>query len=500
MRRRVTSLAMVMCAAGAYRLSLLGRGAFAFPDEGLYNNAVAAVLDLKSFHLRDVLSDIATCDSRPADAVVRMIPAALQVVTHAFGVPVTNPLAMLIPTGFNVIMSLITMYFFYRICLLLFDGDETIALTAVTVHALLVNTNLYIRHLLPMDSALAVTTFALWLTLARPTMRWLGISVGALAALTVTLYPGYYLLGGFVCVVAIVQQIPMNWKRAFAVAVGCAVGGGAVIVVFEVMSIIGGHPYIWLAVRFSGSIKQGAFDEGWVFLPDYLIRVERAIGVVLLGTLLLYSLRTWLEFRREGRIRPIQRVLLPAVAALVLQAIMSYHFQRFVIYGRLLHPWFIFLVIILADSIVWVRNRAARFRLCLAVVATAVLSVLPSAYDYYRLAYPMDILYALGIDTKKPHDVLAEMTVLYQYTSPAPLNVETNYPYVSNVRRTLVNFCIGTAPFRPLPDPPGSVPIYSGPHFLSFRAYGYEGLLPADRAEMASGRYRVRVLDVPSAR
>jgi hypothetical protein len=103
---------------------------------------------LAAGRLREALGHIATNLARPGATLIRLPVAALQAVPLAFGVAASNPRSLLIPQVFNVAVSLVILYFFFEICLILCENATT-ALIAALVYALLVSTNLYVRHCCP---------------------------------------------------------------------------------------------------------------------------------------------------------------------------------------------------------------------------------------------------------------------------------------------------------------------------------------------------------------
>src|SRR6267143_1693444 len=78
--RDVSPIAWILALVGAFRLSLLGRGAMAFLDETMYYKAGLALDALRAGHLTGALTHIASNNGRPGNALVQLVPAALQAV------------------------------------------------------------------------------------------------------------------------------------------------------------------------------------------------------------------------------------------------------------------------------------------------------------------------------------------------------------------------------------------------------------------------------------
>ena len=92
--------------------------------------------------------------------------AALQAIPARFGVPASNLRSLLIPTSANVLITLLSLYLVFSIGVIL-CGNEAAALAAAVVYAFLVNSNVYVRHVLPYDWALCAGLLTLWLSLFR---------------------------------------------------------------------------------------------------------------------------------------------------------------------------------------------------------------------------------------------------------------------------------------------------------------------------------------------
>ena len=109
------------------------------------------------------------------------------------------------------------------------------------------------------------------------------------------------------------------------------------------------------------------------------------------------------------------------------------------------------------------------------------------------------MLYERGIDTSKiaPDRMLCELYPGTSYVSPAPLNRATNAPYTNDGGYVLLNFC-QALPAVPSPRehaaiPAGATRVFDGPHWMSFPAYAYEGLIRTDRRAMQRDNYRLQV-------
>jgi hypothetical protein len=495
MKRRVPP-ALVIGAVALFRLSLMGRGAMAHLDETNYYKAGLALDALRHGHPGTAIFHMSWNSARPGLAAVQLVPAALQGIPFAFGVSPSNPYSLLIPVAFNVLESLIALYFFWRISVLMFDGDETAATIATGTYGLLLNSNAYVRHLMAMEPAMALGMIALWLAVSREKTPRLAFGIGVLALLTMAVYPGYYLFAGLVCV-ALVGSADVNRSGRVKIAATAAAGAAVVLMATELFCRIGGVSYVgrltWLARR----IDLGSFDEGWTFLPEYMIRVESLIGAALLAGTAIYVAVFAIGFSRTRRARAIDWLVLSAVAAWMFQAVNAHTFRKIVLYGRLIHPWMPFMVWATLDVCRRIPRMSLRRATYVGVIAASLASWMTWAPEYRRLDYPADALYRLGVNTAlvPAAQQRCDMESWDVFTSPAPLDPRTGAPYTIRADWVLVNFCVG--PVRQPPPSDTVAPnlrlVYRAPHFITFRGYEFENFTPAQRADLELARPELRV-------
>jgi len=493
-------LFVLLTLVGVYRLTLLDRGALAFVDETHYFNAVMMVQAIGAGDAAGALHHVASYAARPGATLMYLPTALAQVVPFAFGIAASNPYSLLIPTIVNVGVSLTTLYFFFHICLWLY-GDEAVALLASLLYALLVNTNLYVRHLLPYDLALLVAVFTLSRVIQQPRTTVMALASGLLAGVVVATYPGYYLLVPILGVALMGLSVSSGVSRSVRLGGAFAAGVLLMIAAVELLTRAGGLSYIGSARALSRTIGMGSFDEGWTFVPDYLLNVERASGVMLLIGTGVWMIRCLSGIVRRT-LRPIDWLLIPAFAAWTWQAFAAAELHSMVLYGRLIHPWMVFMAFAVADMVAAIDGASARRLVSAGVAIAAVGSWALAAREYSTLAYPPDVLYALGIDAERvaPDRKPCELTEGTSYASPGPLDRRTKHPYSDSGNYVLVNFCQGppSLPRRPgVAAVDGGALLFDGPHWLTFAAYDFELMGPEERAAMTTNDYRVRAYRVP---
>jgi len=498
MPRRLFAVLLVL--AAVYRFSLLGHGALAFVDETLYFSSVKALQALSAADVHGAVADIALARGRDGAAVVQLPVAALQAIPAHYGVPASNLRSLLIPTAANVVVTLVSLFFVFGIGVVL-AGSEWAALAGTATYALLVNSNMYVRHVLPYDWALCCGLGALWAAIVRPNSRGVAAWAGALAGGVLVIYTGYYPLCGAIGVGLLWEAWATRERRdAVRFAITFALSAAAVIAAMELLFRAGGLSYIGSLREVHRDIVFSSYGDGFLFLPAYLLDVERASGLVLLAAAVVYVCQLAIRVAR-GILRPIDRLMLPMLAALLAQGASSLYLQAIPLFGRLIHPWMPFLAWMLADVLRRVSERQRRV-VYPAVFAAVVASFGVTARAYWPLKYPPDVLYEFGIDTSRlpPGRMPCELYEGTSYASPSPLDRATNAPYTGDADYLLLNFC-QALPSVPQPREHAAIPsdatrLFDSPHWMSFPAYAYEGLVRSDREAMRRDGYRMQVFRV----
>ena len=460
--------ALLLAVTAVYRLSLLDRGALAFVDETFYFTSVMALQSLAAGDVHDAIADISMARGRNGASILQMPVAALQAIPAHFGVPASNLRSLLIPTACNVVITLLSLYFVFSIGVIL-CGSDVAALATAVVYALLVNSNVYIRHLLPYDWALAVGLGALWLGFTRRSTPALAVVTGLLTGAVLTIYTGYYPLCGVVGVAMLWHAWASSERRnALRFAVLFSASSACAVIAMELLFRAGGLSYIESLRGVHRDIVFTGYDDGWVFVAEYLLDVERPSGIVLIGGAAIYVWRLALRIR-HGSLRPIDRLLVPFLAAWAAQATASIYLNAIPLYGRLIHPWMPFLVWMLADSIAAISLVRARTLACAAVAVAAMGSWVVAAREYLPLTYPPDVRTTWASTRRASRQARCCASSIREpaFTSPAPLNRATGYPYRDEHDYVLLNFCQAlpavTRPKDPAVIPTGATRVVRQP-------------------------------------
>jgi hypothetical protein len=513
-------IALFLVAIGLYRFFFLaGKGAISFPDEARYYYTASAI---KSLMERDVKGVKGFCKSisspegrPPGHAIIRILPMILQGMLYKWkAIDPRNPQSLLIPVIFNIILSLIFLFIFYQITLLLFKNNYTIALLGTLLYSLLANTNIYIRHILPYDSSLLCYFCALYYSLNKlnnsPELNNKDCYLlGGLAAFGFTVYPGYYFFPILIFLIVLFKDNSTLFSRSkFFKCYHFGVLFISVFLFYELIARIGTRSYIGILVHMSSYVKsQGSSEEGFSFLPKYLIEVEGISGIILFILTILYIIKVGEDLIKRKTIDmnndSLRLLFFTMLVGFLIHASLSAIFHEMSFYGRLVHVYFPFMIWAALSVVTRIKYIAFRRVVYFVMITSSIYSFIVFSIDYFKLAYPRDVLYRNKIDTKyiKPTNIINESKEyeLFKIESPPPIDRVTNKPYSISDNKILVNFCFLypiTDDFNKFIPNSNTKLLFRGQHFLTFPAYTYELYSIKERMLLKQRKYQVSIYEI----
>jgi hypothetical protein len=506
------------------RLALLGRGTLVDYDERRYFQSFEALRAAAHGHWRACAFALSMVDARPVDALWRCVPAAGQLLLARYaGCDIYTFPSLLLPTLLNWAATVGTAWFFWHICQRLLAGAPAArqwALVAAVLYASLINTSIYVRHVLPYDGAMLLFMGLLYWVLSQPNSpnAWFWARLGLGAGALWLLYPGYY--PGPVLLVAplLDWRRPVGWALAhFGQLLALGVGFVLPLLGAEALSRMGGAPPFWaVSYDLSLHILQGDPAEGYTFWLKYLWQVEGALGMILVALLILAVIQALRYLAHAGAVAvvpntPRQKVLVAALLLFLVHATAAAVGHRIVWYGRLLHLYLPFLV--LAGGAALATSRRVGWAAGVGVASCVVGLVSYGLFfaAYQQITYPTDeivkhklnclpasqlryyeavrITEGLRFRPRGPHMAAPAHcpTTLNDADSLTVLiNFALLYPLVPETRTAIPSF---GATARVLLD---------APYYRTFPAYEFEGLAPSERAETQRQQFRLRVLRIAS--
>jgi hypothetical protein len=495
-------LLILLCIVGIIRLSFIGQGYMSFPDEDRYIFSLHAVEKLFVGDIHGFWENIFSTAARPGDTLINTIPAAIQIfLQNYFSIPYLSQFSFIIVKGIgNIFVSLLIVFFIYKISVKIFH-NRTVACVSTLVYALLVNSNIYIRHLFPYDMCFLFYIFCLYVCLMKKITIRLMLLVGCLSGFAYTIYPGYFWFNGILLLLSFAMTDSISKK--FLHSMFFVIGNMIPIFLFELLSFNAKYTYFHEMYFVSLMITQGSFAESLYFGQLYLYQVESFMGIAILFLLSVYLLLLIIRcIRKQSIDANINRVMIPAIMMYCLYVVLGAGFHRMVFYGRILHgfmPFAIWGSFAVIDSI---SSKIVRNLSLLILILLSFISFGKFYIEYQNIGYPYDILTRYHIKTPKfPETDMYSESAEYKfiYETPSVYSIGIAPPIRLSDKIKLVNFHffwpVIEEYYFPYAPEPTEKKILSVLHFQSFPAYTFEGFLPEEREILMKRKYMIQIYE-----
>ncbi len=472
------------------RFAFVGKGFFAFPDEWRFTESVEAVKALVSCDTTDFWQHIFKTQGRPADALLKLIPASIiYTAHHFFGTLLYSEFAASVMFLFNFSIYLLLLRTYFNLFKTLMN-NENLAWFGIVLYSCLTLSFISLRHSDPYDSSQLFFAIVLLRVCqanftAKASFVW-----GFMAFFAYLIYPGnilfYAIIAAFFGFLVYRKQ---NFKAAFTHLVFYGLGSAFLLFLTELASRYSGMSFLRESLWLSTSILQGSFSEAYTFVFKYFFEVESVLGIALIigffcGSIVLL-IKQIPVFHKEK----ILALLLISIAFFLFYASASFFLEKVVWYARLLKQFvpILLVVALLPLSLLskkW-QNSSITFFTLLALISFAL-----SWKEYRTVNYPRDILF----DQQEQHGKAAIQTTTEFKNF---ISFYAQQP-TKNASYTLVNFGI-VFPYRELSDyrvyrpKSNDTLVLDVPDCSSFKAYQFEGYNLEERANIDQQTPRLKI-------
>lgn len=360
------------------RVILVFRGGqYFFPDESRYDVSRVAANALWSGDIVHFLKKLHSA-VHFLFKVIGVLPATLQII---FG---KNPK---IPALFFSLFSVANIWLIWGIMRRIGE-NERVSLLSVSLFALSSTQLYYSRHLVPYDVAMSFGLFAIFIGLRKPIRVIDSILCGFFSSCCFLTYNGYWLIGGFAASVHILQKSQIFYKTVIK-ALFCVIGLiSPIVFIISISKLLGGD-LLRDYIRFSNSVTQGSFSEGWSLPIEYFWYSEHILILLWLVALLFGLWDSTMGSRKESVKFGIFGVIF-IYGALI---IFSVFLEKFVVYGRLARqmvPFFSILSALFLDRF-WSSNPK-RKPLVIAILLIMICQAALNFKPLYTQTFPSDFL------------------------------------------------------------------------------------------------------------
>lgn len=415
----------------------------------------------------------------------------------------TSTGALLVIGAFNLLISLLIAIVLYKILLQL-SFSRNLSALGVLLYGTLLNTNLYIRHILPYDCSLLFHLVAVYFLLKDPQTRLRTIWAGLFCGLGFYTYYGNFMFL-FITWAILLYQVGRDWKLLVSRTVLFAAPSLVMLLFLEWLSQQSGRGYILHTIIFSDTIFHGSPEEGLTYLFKYFSQVEGRWGIFFL---LLFFSGVVLAVPGRGRLPGKLRAFLGlGIVAYLLYGIYAVTTGHMVFYGRVLHMYYPFLAV----GALVLLNRY-RF-LVLPVAIAAVLHFAFVVRELNSIGYPRSMVFEYSLfDGEDKTQFVNELRagIIYDYrmkyfheedfglaTYQLPQPAKFNTPVDSLI---LLNFGFFyhypddfMDTYRPFSPPDRAELVVERLHFMSHPAYTFEYNTKYGRAFMLEKTFFIKL-------
>ncbi|MFA4902981.1 MAG: hypothetical protein WC600_09560 [Desulfobaccales bacterium] len=401
----ITSIVLITLS----KLNLIGTGFLAFPDEIRYCQSGRVVQHLSELKIDAAMKEIFSTQGRPADAIIKIIPNAIQYVTaRIFKINYyerKNSYPLFI---FNFLIYCLILIVHYKLSNLLLK-DSFLALVSVLLFSTLTNSYLYLRHALPYDMGLLILYIVIYkiaLYTEEDNLSYTkSLIIGMCSLFGLLVYPGYFpllIVGLFILLFNKISKENIFKKIYYA---GYYILGSILcLILCEKIARLVGKSYILDAIGLSKTITQGSFEESFAYLFKYFIEVEGLTGIILLIGLLVFISITLYRFKNKTfkQYSLISLLGIGLIGMYLVYASTGYFFHKMVFYGRLLHQYVPFICILSIYSINETLTKVTRkSQLILCLISIIFIGNFWFSFiNYNSYSYPRDILWQLIKENK----------------------------------------------------------------------------------------------------
>ncbi len=506
------------------KLGLMGPGFKHNDDENLYTTSGTALKYISEFKIDSAINSIFLTKGRPASSIINLVPNAIQYVTarifNLYYYETKNNYPLFI---YNFIIYCFILILFYKIAKFLLK-DTLLSLLCVLIYCTLTNSYIYLRHAYPYDASLLILLYVLFKTFKYEKNESLtsfkSLLLGLISFFGFLVYPGYFTLF-LVCFLFFFfnclskANIFKKTQYAFFYFLGSII----CLFLFEVASRLGGRSLISDALTLSNTIDNGSFEESFSFIIKYLFSVEHIngiiiiIGLALFCFILLYNIRFYINNNKFSD-KPIPQnkfirinsdlLLLGSLIIVIFLAFASsgYFFHKMVFYGRLVHQYILFLIIFAVFSINYLLDKITKKKnLILFLISILFIIQFSVNFSTYKsLGYPRDIVW----DLSKKYDLKKIKSVFEfddQYSQVEAVMYHSRYFERKNLlpNNIIILNCFeyncpyDFSEYHPYTPEKNYHLIAVKPHFLTFKAYQFEGYGIMERKNLEKINLQIKI-------
>lgn len=494
-------LLLCIIATALLKLSLVGNGFLAFPDEWRHIASGHVLKEVQAGNFHKAIETIFSTQGRPVDTLIKIIPNGMQYVSaKIFGLEYYESANSFPLFLFNFLIFCLTLFVHFNFSKLILK-DTNLSLFSVLIFGSLVNSYIYLRHGLPYDTSLFILYIVFYkvvkLTQEKKFSYRKVFLLGFFAFFGYLAYPAYLLLYAIIGLIFFFNDLTKDGIISrIKYSLMYILGSISCFALFELTSRMVGTSYLKSSQELSETLNQGSFEECFSFLFKYLFEVEKVAGVLLIIGLIAF---VGVSIFKIKKIETTQLIFITITFIFLLFAGAGYFFEKVILTGRILHQFIPFICIFFVYVIHEILKRTEILK-----VTTITLSLIFIGnfifqfIEYKKYAYPRDVSwrYYKQYYPKEITD-FCEMGNSWSVMPITNIELEKFNDRSTEHRITIINACTifpfeveSYSEFKPTVN---QKMIFSESSYINFKGYQFEGKNIEERKNVDSLNLPVKI-------
>jgi len=496
--RNTIILILTLFLIGSGMFSLIDKGFLSDTDEFPFVVVIEEFDDLIHLKTKNWIDLTLHADYPILEIGIKLIQTIFaKIYANINHLPLLSEDVLQIYGAFNILVSIGILFIFFKILKNL-KFNFQLSILGVILLASLLNTNLYLRHLLSYDESLFFYLIALYyLTKSNLNNKNLLIA-GTFMGFGMLSYFGYFTFY-FVLIIFTYFKSDLNLKEKVTQLFYLGLPFSVMLIFIEIIAFTNGDSYILHNFYFAQSIVQGSPSEALIFVFKYFYQVEQIWGVILLSIFIFTIIKLLKKFKENFNDinNSINLLLLIGTITYLIYGLLAFFSGDFVYYGRLLHMYYPFIIL---GVVVFINQYK---KVVVFMIVGGIINFCFSLNKLYKVDYPRSIIYSNNYFENENNNLtfLNETTCGFQFDKSNSRFLGKQYTPNNLEDLTLINFCF----FMHFPDKDfiksynqinmGSNYnlISEHNHFMSFPAYTFEYCTSEGRDYFIENDFKIRV-------
>ena len=385
---------------GIIRILIIGRGAASTPDESRYWHGFKGSYEIAQGNFNEGISDFFELNGRPFLPLLHLPQYIIQaVIQWIFDLDPRSVQSLYVVQFWNVLLSLVLLYFFYKVLKQWVGVGHIDALLFTGLFASFLDANLFLRHLVPYDCVL-LFWFILFNFLRNLNSRIVGIGITGITLM----YPGNWPISIMAFLLSINYFIVQNnCVSRVRCLLELVMGLSLPVVLISFVCYL-------LGIPFAEDISQAAnnylyeLSMPYVGILESLVKYyfiqDGYIGILVLSSGILGIVIVLFKCFKSESHDDLSVVAISILLALFVYIIVGNWSNQKMLYGRMIKMFSPFFVVF--SCLVYFKYAQTRMKIWLqySIGVLILIKLVNQVFELNQIYYPRDLLHEYSASEK----------------------------------------------------------------------------------------------------